>query len=191
MYKSGRVLPWLKNPLPEKVLLDFSERIQGTDILDYGCGNGDIADFFAQKGFTVVGSDISSEILKVVKEKYPHIETIQAFNPSQIRQTFDAVVSWGVLHHVDISEWGVFMDGFKRILNEDGIILIGGHSKKDVEFNSGYRISPTTGEKSYALDSLEDIARKSGFVIREKGYVPFKEAYTNNDRYFIYCSIER
>ena len=48
----------------------------------------------------------------------------------------------------------------------------------DEEFKEGYRISPTTGIKSYAVDGLEAMFDQAGFKVYKQGYYEFIESFS-------------
>ncbi len=195
VYSQGKEkLPWLENPIPKEILEDFSARFKkGDKILDYGCGDGKLAEFLFQKGLAIVCSDISQKALDLVSEKNPNIKTIQADEPSKItmNENFNGVLSWGVMHHVDKNLWSKYIDQLVNITKDGGYILIGGHSTKDEEFSQGFRISPTTGNVSTAVDSLESILQEQGLKIITSGYFDFKEGFTNKDRAFRYFLFQK
>lgn len=187
-------LPWLENPIPTEILEDFCGHLEeGSKVLDYGCGDGILAEFLSQKGLLVVCSDISEKALELVAEKNPAIETIQADEPSKIAtsESFDGILSWGVMHHVDKNLWNTYIDQFKNMTKDNGYILVGGHSMKDEEFSQGFRISPTTGDISTAVDSLESIFQEKGLKIVNSGYFDFKEGFSGKDRAFKYFLVQR
>jgi ubiquinone/menaquinone biosynthesis C-methylase UbiE len=49
----------------------ISDHVKGTNALDFGCGTGRSTRFLKRLGFTVVGVDISAEMLKKAKELDP------------------------------------------------------------------------------------------------------------------------
>jgi SAM-dependent methyltransferase len=195
IYSKGKEkLPWLENPMPEKIMEEFCSHLKPSDkVLDYGCGDGKLADFLQKKGLKVACSDISEKALSLVSEKMPNAETIQAEEPQKIGNspTFDGVLAWGVMHHIDKELWGHYIDGFANIAKKDGYILIGGHSMKDKEFSQGSRISPTTGDISNAVDSLETMLPNHGLKIINSGYFNFEESSTKQQRCFKYFLVKK
>lgn len=70
-------------------------------IADLGCGTGVFTKRLYDKGYTVVGIDISPHCIKFAKEKYPAIkfEVGDIENPAYPEETFDVISLFGVLHH--------------------------------------------------------------------------------------------
>ena len=54
-------------------LLPLLNAQTGEDILDLGCGTGDLTAQIAQSGAKVVGIDSSAEMIAKAKEKFPRV----------------------------------------------------------------------------------------------------------------------
>lgn len=54
-------------------LLDIDEDIEGSRVLDYGCGKGDFYHFLKDRGISVdyTGFDINPNLISLAKRKYP------------------------------------------------------------------------------------------------------------------------
>ncbi len=187
-------LPWLKNQLPIEVLDKLCKYLKSNNkVLDYGCGDGLLAEYLVDKGLNVICSEISQNALNRVHERLPTVKTIRAGTPNEImpiENDFDGMIVWGVMHHIDTSFWNDYVEGFIKLLKPQGYMLIGGHSKKDPEFKDGFRISPTTGEISYAVNDLEKLITNKKLTILESNYFDFEEAYTGKQRSFKYFLIK-
>ena len=71
------------------------------EILDLGCGTGDLAELIRQKGAIVTGIDNSKEMIEVAKHKYPLVDfKVQSVTSFSFAKKFDAVFSNAVLHWV-------------------------------------------------------------------------------------------
>lgn len=185
-------LPWLKNPLPMKLVNKFTSSIKKNGkILDYGCGDGLFFPFFFDVGLQVTASEVSKVALTLVKKKYPNVTAIRCNHPKELSGVFDGIFVWGVIHHIQFNQWEGYLKSFKELLAEDGIILVGGHSMRDKEFSRGYRISPTTGEESCAVDYIEGLLKKVGLEAVDVGHFSFKEAFTGHRRVFKYFFLKK
>ncbi len=80
-------------------LVDLLAPQKNEDILDIGCGKGDLAHEIAALGATVQGIDASTEMIIAAQKKYPDI-TFQAIDATALHMTnqFDAVFSNAALH---------------------------------------------------------------------------------------------
>ena len=104
------------------------ERCEGAKALDYCCGNGEFALFMAKCGADAYGIDISPEGIENAKENAEHesvtdrchFEVMDAENMTFEDNTFDVIVEWGALHHLD---YGSAMSELRRVLKPDGEII--------------------------------------------------------------------
>ena len=60
-----------------KYIDKFLASLKGNKILDVGCGIGHLTNYMSEKDFCVVGIDLSDEMLKIVKRKYPDISFVK------------------------------------------------------------------------------------------------------------------
>jgi SAM-dependent methyltransferase len=107
---------------------------QQINILELNCGTGEDAVYLAKKGFSVVATDVSDEMLKMTKEKINNLglsnfvttKKLDLTNPSEFdfEQKFDIVFSnFGGLNCVDeesLNNLSVVLSG---ILNDRGRII--------------------------------------------------------------------
>lgn len=94
------------------------------EVLDLGCGTGNLASMVSQAGAKkVVGIDYSKEAIKIAKEKFT-IENLEfrKCDYKDVKEKFDVILLQGVLEHFDSP-----FDELKEIINnnlkEDGIII--------------------------------------------------------------------
>ncbi len=192
----GHELPWIENPAPDDLVNDFisSFKARKSVILDYGCAKGRYLHLFTKAGLDVIGLDISENALNSARKKVPDVQLIQAESPSIFlgeNVFFDGVFAYGVMHHIDKEMWPEYMDSFYEILKPGGVLLISGHSTEDAEFSSGYRISPTTGKISYAVDDIGKFAENASFYVGKTGSFDFEEAFTQIPRVFKYFFLQK
>ncbi len=82
-------------------LLPLLNPQDGENILDLGCGTGDLTEQISQSGAKVIGIDSSAEMIETAKGKFPEIDFRQADAIDfEINLEFDAVFSNAVLHWV-------------------------------------------------------------------------------------------
>jgi ubiquinone/menaquinone biosynthesis C-methylase UbiE len=74
--------------------------IQGEKVLDLGCGNGRLYEFFSGRNIDYTGVDFSENLIRIAKEKYgdKFVEG-DILNLPFSEQKFDSVWSIAVLHH--------------------------------------------------------------------------------------------
>lgn len=106
----------------QHILSQFGS-VKGKRVLDYGCGAGEGAVFFAKQGASVVGIDVSPGMLaaaeRIAKHHGVEVETRRVTGgeiPADADE-FDLIYGNGVLHHVDLSR---SKPELARILKRDG-----------------------------------------------------------------------
>ena len=73
----------------------------GEEILDLGCGTGDLSELIREKGATVTGIDSSKEMIEAAKQKYPLIDfQVKSATDFSFDKKFDAVFSNAALHWI-------------------------------------------------------------------------------------------
>jgi 2-polyprenyl-3-methyl-5-hydroxy-6-metoxy-1,4-benzoquinol methylase len=86
--------------------IQFLERTEllkeGIRILEIGCGAGRLTNYLTQRGFNVIGFDISESLIKDGKVRYPDAIKIIASGDSMpfSNSTFDVILSFDVLEHI-------------------------------------------------------------------------------------------
>ncbi len=107
-----------------RLILNRLGNLTGKKLLELGCGAGEASVYFAKKGAKVTATDISNEMLEVVKkvaEKHGvQVETLKAYSHTVDvgDGTFDIVYAANLLHHVDLE---TTLREAHRILKEGGV----------------------------------------------------------------------
>lgn len=106
----------------------------GTRILECGCGTGQLTNFLSIANRTVIGTDICMNSLKMANAfreandlKRAHFNQMNLFRPSFKPQSFDLVISNGVLHHT--SAPFLAFKSISNLVKPNGYILIGLYHK--------------------------------------------------------------
>lgn len=109
-----------------RVIAPYMEKLpQGARVLDGGCGLGDWTMFFARRGFSVAGLDLSRQTVEQLKARFPEAE----FVDGDIRHTnfpdasFDAYFSWGVFEHFESGMQECIREAF-RLVKPGGYLFI-------------------------------------------------------------------
>jgi SAM-dependent methyltransferase len=119
-----------QKPLDRHLLNRFAEatRDQGL-VADLGCGPGQVARYLHEQGVSVVGIDLSSEMINCATRLNPGLE----FQTGDIRAlalatgSLAGVVAFYAIVHFDASELGATFREFRRILAPGGLALIAFH----------------------------------------------------------------
>ena len=94
-------------------------------VLDLGCGTGILSKALADKGFNVIGLDISFKSLCILHQHNSLLNLIQAeanFLPFS-DERFQSVVCLGVWRH--FSDPNTVLGEVRRILTKDGTLIVG------------------------------------------------------------------
>ena len=76
--------------------------LEGRSVLDAMCGSGQTTEFLLDAGARVIGIDISSEMIKTFKVRWPDCDAVCAsfFDNGFGDNAFDCIVIVGGLHHL-------------------------------------------------------------------------------------------
>lgn len=119
-------------------LLRILGKIKVERALDLGCGTGRLVPILKKSADMIVAADVSEEMLKIVKEKFPKVETALtdindlSFNADY----FDLVIAGFLIVHVRDLE--VAFDEVYRVLKDGGyFILTNVNQKKAPKLETG------------------------------------------------------
>lgn len=125
------------NDLEIEVLREWLEPAPGKKLLELPAGTGRLAIPLAQSGATIVGGDISENMLRVALEKkgregvrHAHFAQVNGLGLPFADNTFDAVTSFKFFHLVPNELKRQFVEEMARVTKVGGKIVI--------EFNSPY-----------------------------------------------------
>jgi ubiquinone/menaquinone biosynthesis C-methylase UbiE len=112
------------NALLEKILKDH----QVTSVLDLTCGTGSQVFWLKEKGFEVVGSDISRSMLKIAKQKakskHLNIKFLQADCRNHYLGGFDAAITiFNAIGHLTRDDFLLTIQNIYRNLNHGGLYI--------------------------------------------------------------------
>jgi cyclopropane-fatty-acyl-phospholipid synthase len=98
----------------------------GQRVLDAGCGWGSFAHFAAERYEAhVIGVTVSGQQVKLARERCAGLPVeIRLQDYREVNQTFDHVVSIGMLEHVGPKNYRTCLEQFHRCLNDYGLCLI-------------------------------------------------------------------
>jgi trans-aconitate methyltransferase len=152
-----------------KELLSLLNPQKGQNILDLGCGTGDITRSIADTGANVVGIDSSVEMLEHAKVKYPDLDfQVQDVCKMTFDKKFDSIISNATLHWVLDAQTAAKRMNKALKLNGKLVLEFGGHGNirniadvlTNVLYNTGYEENsrrkiwyfPTIGQYASILE---------------------------------------
>jgi len=94
-------------------------------VLDIGCGsNGRIIDEALKNNFEILGIDVSAEMIRIVKEKYPNVMFIKAdFNEWTTSKYFDLIIAWDSVFHLPKHLQKDMTIKMCNLLTKNGVLL--------------------------------------------------------------------
>src|SRR5258708_1275358 len=117
-----------------KSMIDTMDLKKNMDVLEIGCGRGDVALYLAKKVHSVVGIDYSPEairIAKTIQKKFPVIiqkksdfKKMDATLLTFPDNSFDYVILIDVINHLDSNEVEKMLQEISRVLKRGGKLFI-------------------------------------------------------------------
>lgn len=138
--------------------LRLLDAIKGKRILDAGCGTGTHSQYFAQKGYEVVGIDLVDEFLQHAKKR-----SSAQFIKMDLRKmifgpaSFDGIWSCASLLHIPKHELMSVLENYRRILTDKGILY------SSVKKGTGEKEESGRFFSYHTLDGLESFLQDAGF----------------------------
>lgn len=134
-------------------------------ILDVGCGNGKRdTSYFARKGFTVYGFDVSPSAIEEAKERLKKEDLYADLRVWDMAQRFpyddnffDAVISRRAFHHFNIETIRKVVGEIERVTNKNGYIYakVPAYEKILRMVKEGGNFKETESGTYEALDTIE------------------------------------
>jgi cyclopropane fatty-acyl-phospholipid synthase-like methyltransferase len=114
---------------PQKAFVEVADRVTG-DILDAGCGTGENALFFAEKGHPVLGIDFLEgpilEARRKAQERGISGEFVQkdALTLKDLDRQFDAVIDSGLFHVFSNEDRARYVAGLAHLTRPGGRLFL-------------------------------------------------------------------
>jgi ubiquinone/menaquinone biosynthesis C-methylase UbiE len=139
----------------------------GSRIVDIGCGTGASAGYFATKGMSVEGCDLSSSMIAIAQRKHPEIQFTQAdmriFKPSNVA---DAVWAGYSMFHFDTDDLSKTLDTIKTYLKSGGILgLVMQEGEGSLEAPEPFLPGEKIFIRLYTENELLSMLNKQGFTV--------------------------
>lgn len=127
--------------LERPATLSLLPDVAGSRVLDAGCGAGHLTRELADRGASVVGLDLSREMLAYARDRVPDAHVLRADLGSDLpldADTFDGIASSLAFHYV--RDWGRLFRDLCRVLEPDGWVVCSvQHPHADFEEYDGAR----------------------------------------------------
>jgi ubiquinone/menaquinone biosynthesis C-methylase UbiE len=114
--------------LNKPALLSLMPALKGLHVLDAGCGTGWFTEYFFSEDATVMGLDISEQMVERTKARVPTATVIQANLAEPLKlgeSSFDLILSSLTLQYLE--SWTLTFNEFNRILKTNGNFIFSVH----------------------------------------------------------------
>ena len=132
----------------------FLNNLKGRNILDIGCGTGRDTNYFSKLKYTVMGIDVSEEMLKIARQREG---TYINMNMKDIRfdYKFDGIWCCASLYHLTRKEAMYVLNDIYNILKPKGILFLAIKEGEGERYISGPMFKGL--KKYYSFYSINEI----------------------------------
>ena len=140
---------------PQKPFMEDADEITG-DVLDTGCGTGDNALFFAQRGQSVLGIDFVEKPLEEARRKAEQLGVqaeflaMDALKLKELERTFDSVIDCGLFHVFADEDRLPYVEGLAHVVKDGGRVFLMCFSDEEPDGGGPRRISQAELQKAFA-----------------------------------------
>jgi len=148
----------------------------GARILDVGCGSGVKSKYLIDRGFKVMGVDISEKLLEIAKKEAPEGEfkVLSMNDLDTMAEMFDGVFAQASLLHIPRKEAGEIVEKMSRRLVPGGLLYIAvkemreGKPEEGVTKENDYGYEYERFFSYFTTDELEKYLTDAGLNIVSK-----------------------
>ena len=161
-----------QKPLDRHLLNRFAEAARGRGwVVDLGCGPGHVAKYLREQGVSVIGVDLSAEMIRVAGNLSPGID----FRVGDMRRLdFDdaslaGVVAFYSIVHFDSAELGAVFREVRRVVRPDGVALVSFHiGDQVVHVEDLYGAPVSLDFRFHVPDEVIEALRRAHFHVMER-----------------------
>ncbi len=145
--------PW-DIPGPQPAFVEVADRVSGK-VLDAGCGTGENALYFANRGCEVTGIDFLEKPLKAARQKAADrnlpADFLQAdaLQLTSWQETYDVVIDCGLFHTFHETDRKQYVQGLQQIIKPEGLFVMLCFSDAEPAGNGPRRISESELHASF------------------------------------------
>lgn len=143
---------------------------EGAEILEIGCGPGNITRYLLKKrpDFKLLGTDLAPRMLDLAREHNPQarFQLLDGRDIGKLEQTFDGIVSGFFFPYLSKEEVITFISDASQRLNENGVLYI---STMEDDYARSGPVSPSSGGPDtifmhyHQEDYITEALRNNGF----------------------------
>jgi len=156
---------------PQKAILGTADRITGS-VLDAGCGTGENALFFANRGQKVTGIDFLPEPISIAKQKATErglaatFLVMDALGLRDLPEVFDTAIDSGLFHVFSDEDRRRYVDGLKSVLKPGGRLFLLCFSDAEPGNQGPRRVSRQEIEETFADGWVIEAMERSEYEVR-------------------------
>lgn len=146
----------------------FLQSLDGIKVLDAGCGNGKDCKYISEKGFDVIGIDLSIEMLKIAKERVPNrkFEIMDIADITYPDNSYDGIISNCSLFHIPSEELPNTLKSFSRVLKPNGkLLLILQEGSGETMVEEPYRPGVKIYMNYFSVEKITNLLQENGFKV--------------------------
>jgi cyclopropane fatty-acyl-phospholipid synthase-like methyltransferase len=152
----------------QKALIEIADEVVG-DVLDAGCGTGENALFFAERGHTVYGVDFLEDPIRTAKQKAAarNIEAcflvMDATKLDQLPRQFDTAIDCGLFHTLSDDDRPKYVNALATVVKPGGRLWMMCFSDQEPGEQGPRRISPAEIRQAFASGWTVDRVELTNF----------------------------
>ncbi len=130
-------------------------------LLEVGAGTGQDSVFFRENGVVVTAIDLSSEMVRLCRNKQLDARQMDLYNLDFPPESFDAIWSLNCLLHVPKADLSEVLAGIRRVLRGAGVFYLGVYGGLDSEgIWEGDSCEPRRFFSFHTDDSLQEVVAR-------------------------------
>lgn len=141
--------------------------------LDFACGTGRITSIIQEHTVSCVGLDISADMLRSARRKYPQIKFVQADiqKKNPFKKKFDLITAWRFVLNAEDDLRKDILRRLNKMLDRDGYFIFNVHENRHSVIGFQFFLRALLGEKriprTMSIGDVKKLAKETGFEIVE------------------------
>ncbi|MCG3664190.1 class I SAM-dependent methyltransferase [Aliarcobacter butzleri] len=148
--------------------------------LDIGCGcTGRFIELLSKEGFTPSGLDVSTETIKISREKYPNFRFIHAdICEYEISEKYDFITAWDSIWHIPLYEQKLVLTKIINSLNVGGVFIFSFGGTAEEGSHTDNFMGPEVYYSSLGTNGFLKLFIKLGCAIKHLEFDQYPELHT-------------